>query len=307
MKKKTYLFALMAMALTLGSCSDNENGIGGETSKYITVSTSIGNMTRVATDAKGGQTFEEGDEISVYAWTGDATVAPETRERVVNNAINKLTNGSWVSTPQMLWKNNRDKHYFIGVYPTAAISDLSAGEYTFDVNKQTESDLLVAVNKDGLSYNVDEQQTVPLTFTHVMAKLVVNLTYKNQWGAEGPTVDKVVVGDAVKSATVNYLTKVVTPSAVAENKANFDMPALTANKQYASIIIPQDGVQKITVVIGGKNFIYDNGTPFKFESGKITTINLEVGRDIIKLGDVNISDWGSTGEPIKGEAYDLLS
>ena len=304
MKKKTYLFALMAMVLTLGSCSDNENGIGGETSKYITVSTSIGNMTRVATDANGGQTFEEGDEISVYAWTGDATVAPETRERVVNNAINKLTNGSWVSTPQMLWKNNRDKHYFIGVYPTAAISDLSTGEYTFDETKQVESDLLVAVNKDGLSYNVDEQQPVPLTFTHVMAKLVVNLTYKNQWGTEGPTVDKVAVGNAAKKATVNYLTKVVTPSAVAEDKADFDMPALTANKQYASIIIPQDGVQKITITIGGKDFIYDNGTPFKFESGKITIVNLEVGRDVIKLGDVNISDWGSTGEPIKGEAYD---
>ena len=304
MKKKTYLFALMAMVLTLGSCSDNENGIGGETSKYITVSTSIGNMTRVATDANGGQTFEEGDEISVYAWTGDATVAPETSERVVNNAINKLTNGSWVSTPQMLWKNNRDKHYFIGVYPTAAISDLTAGEYTFDVNKQTESDLLVAVNKDGLSYNVDEQQPVPLTFTHVMAKLVVNLTYKNQWGTEGPTVDKVAVGNAAKKATVNYLTKVVTPSAVAEDKADFDMPVLTANKKYASIIIPQDGVQKITITIGGKDFIYDNGTPFKFESGKITIVNLEVGRDVIKLGDVNISDWGSTGEPIKGEAYD---
>ena len=304
MKKKTYLFALMAMVLTLGSCSDNENGIGGETSKYITVSTSIGNMTRVATDANGGQTFEEGDEISVYAWTGDATVAPETRERVVNNAINKLTNGSWVSTPQMLWKNNRDKHYFIGVYPISAISDLSTGEYTFDETKQVESDLLVAVNKDGLSYNVDEQQPVPLTFTHVMAKLVVNLTYKNQWGTEGPTVDKVAVGNAAKKATVNYLTKVVTPSAVAEDKADFDMPALTANKQYASIIIPQDGVQKITITIGGKDFIYDNGTPFKFESGKITIVNLEVGRDVIKLGDVNISDWGSTGEPIKGEAYD---
>lgn len=304
MKTKTYLFVLMTMALALGSCSDNENGIGGETSKYITVSTSIGNMTRVATDANGDQTFEEGDEISVYAWTGDATVAPETSERVVNNAINKLTNGSWVSTPQMLWKNNRDKHYFIGVYPTKAISDLTAGEYAFDETKQVESDLLVAVNKDGLSYNADEQQTVPLTFTHVMAKLVVNLTYKNQWGTEGPTVDKVVVGDAVKSATVNYLTKVVTPSAVAEDKADFDMPALTANKQYASIIIPQDGVQKIIIVIDGKKFIYNNGTPFKFESGKITTINLEVGRDVIKLGDVNISDWGSTGEPIKGEAYD---
>ena len=301
MKKKTYLFALMAMALTLGSCSDNENGIGGETSKYITVSTSIGNMTRVATDEKGGQTFEEGDEISVYAWTGDATVAPETRERVVNNAINKLTNGSWISNPQMLWKNNRDKHYFIGVYPKKAISDLAAGEYVFDATKQVESDLLVAVNADGIT--AEGKQAVPLTFTHVMAKLLVNLTYKNQWGTEGPTVDKVVVGDAVKSATVNYLTKVVTPSAVAEDKANFDMPALTANKQYASIIIPQDGVQKITVVIGGKNFIYDNGTPFKFESGKVTTVNLVVGRDTITLNEVKITDW-ETSTPITGEAVD---
>ena len=298
MKKKTYLFALMAMALTLGSCSDNENGIGGETSKYITVSTSIGNMTRVATDEKGGQTFEEGDEISVYAWTGDATVAPETRERVVNNAINKLTNGSWVSTPQMLWKNNRDKHYFIGVYPISAISDLSAGEYTFDVNKQTESDLLVAVNKDGLSYNVDEQQTVPLTFTHVMAKLVVNLTYKNQWGGI-PTVEKVVVGNAAKEATINYLTKVVTPSTTA--KEDFSLPEITENTKYVSVIIPQEDVKQLTIVIGGKNFVYDNGTPFKLESGKITIVNLEVGRDEIKLGDVKITDW-ENGSTFSGEA-----
>lgn len=299
MKKKTYLFALMAMALTLGSCSDNENGIGGETSKYITVSTSIGNMTRVATDANGGQTFEEGDEISVYAWTGDATVAPETRERVVNNAINKLTNGSWISNPQMLWKNNRDKHYFIGVYPISAISDLSAGEYTFDETKQVESDLLVAVNKDGLSYNVDEQQPVPLTFTHVMAKLVVNLTYKNQWGTEGPTVDKVVVGNAAKKATINYLTKVVTPSTTA--KEDFSLPEITENTKYVSVIIPQEDVTQLTIVIDGKNFVYDNGTPFKLESGKITTVNLEVGRDEIKLGDVKITDW-ENGSTFSGEA-----
>ena len=298
MKKKTYLFALMAMALTLGSCSDNENGIGGETSKYITVSTSIGNMTRVATDEKGGQTFEEGDEISVYAWTGDATVAPETRERVVNNAINKLTNGSWVSTPQMLWKNNRDKHYFIGVYPISAISDLSAGEYTFDETKQVESDLLVAVNKDGLSYNVDEQQTVPLTFTHVMAKLVVNLTYKNQWGGI-PTVEKVVVGNAAKEATINYLTKVVTPSTTA--KEDFSLPEITENTKYVSVIIPQEEVTQLTIVIGGKNFVYDNGTPFKLESGKITKVNLEVGRDEIKLGDVKITNW-EDGSTFSGEA-----
>ena len=298
MRTKTYLFALMAMALTLGSCSNDENGIGGETSKYITVSTSIGNMTRVATDENGGQKFEEGDEISVYAWTGDATVAPETSERVVNNAINKLTNGSWVSTPQMLWKNNRDNHYFIGMYPTAAISDLTAGEYTFDVTKQEESDLLVAVNTDGISYNADEQQTVPLTFTHVMAKLVVNLTYKNQWGGI-PTVEKVIVGNAAKEATINYLTKAVTPSTTV--KEDFSLPEITENTKYVSVIIPQEEVKQLTIVVGGKNFIYDNGTPFKLESGKITTINLEVGRDEIKLGEVKISNW-EEGSTFNGEA-----
>ena len=298
MRTKTYLFALMAMALTLGSCSNDENGIGGETSKYITVSTTIGNMTRVATDENGGQKFVEGDEISVYAWTGDATVAPETSERVVNNAINKLTNGSWVSTPQMLWKNNRDNHYFIGVYPTAAISDLTAGEYTFDVTKQEESDLLVAVNTDGISYNADEQQTVPLTFTHVMAKLVVNLTYKNQWGGI-PTVEKVIVGNAAKEATVNYLTKAVTPSTTV--KEDFSLPEITENTKYVSVIIPQEEVKQLTIVVGGKNFIYDNGTPFKLETGKITTVNLEVGRDEIKLGEVKISDW-EDGSTFNGEA-----
>lgn len=303
MKKKTYLFALMAMALALGSCSDNENGIGGEASKYITVSTNIGSMTRVATDADGNQAFEEGDKISVYAWTGDATVVPPSDERVVNNAINKLTNGSWIATPQMLWKNNRDKHYFIGIYPTALISNLTAAKYTMDVNKQEESDLLVAVNKDGISYSAGTNQTVPLTFTHVMAKLVVNLTYKNQWGTEGPTVGSVMVGNAVRNATINYLTKVVSPSTADEDKANIELPAITANKQYASILIPQDGIQKITVKIGGTNYSYDNVTPFKFESGKITTVNLEVGRDGILLNDVKITNW-ETSTPINGEALD---
>lgn len=303
MKKKTYLFALMAMALALGSCSDNENGIGGEASKYITVSTNIGSMTRVATDADGNQAFEEGDKISVYAWTGDATVVPPSDERVVNNAINKLTNGSWIATPQMLWKNNRDKHYFIGIYPTALITNLTAAKYTMDVNKQEESDLLVAVNKDGISYSAGTNQTVPLTFTHVMAKLVVNLTYKNQWGTEGPTVGSVMVGNAVRNATINYLTKVVSPSTADEDKANIELPAITANKQYASILIPQDGIQKITVKIGGTNYSYDNVTPFKFESGKITTVNLEVGRDGILLNDVKITNW-EPSTPINGEALD---
>ena len=300
MRTKIYLFALMTMALTLGSCSDNDNGIGGEASKYITVSTSIGNMTRVATDENGGQKFVEGDEISVYAWTGDATVAPETSERVVNNSINKLTNGSWVSTPNMLWKNNRDKHYFIGVYPTAAISDLTAGEYTLDVTKQEASDLLVAVNTDGISYNADERQTVPLTFTHVMAKLIVNLQYRSQFGGT-PTVKSLVIQNAASDASVNFLTKAVTVATDAA-RADQSLIATKANEQYESIVVPQSGITKIAITIGEKQYIYTHTSDIKLESGKYTVVNLIVGRDEIILGDVSIDEWGEGDKITGGEA-----
>lgn len=300
MKTKYYIFALAAMTMTLGSCSDSENTTGTEAPKSITVSTSIGKMTRITTDEKGAQTFSEGDEISVYAWTGSADKVPAAAERVVNNAINKLTDKVWVATPQMLWKNNLDQHYFIGIYPTKNVDNLTADTYTFNAENQLASDLLVAVNVKGLSYTKDAKDAVKLDFTHVMAKMVVNLTYKNQWGGT-PTVKNVVVSDAVKEATINYLTKAVTPTATAQ--ADFEVPATVANTQYVSVLIPQNGIQKLAITIGDKTFIYDNGTPFNFESGKITTINLEVGRDQVILDEVKISDW-ENGSTFKGEAFD---
>lgn len=300
MKTKYYIFALAAMTMTLGSCSDSENTTGTEAPKSITVSTSIGKMTRITTDEKGAQAFSEGDEISVYAWTGSADKVPAAAERVVNNAINKLTDKVWVATPQMLWKNNLDQHYFIGIYPTKNVDNLTADTYTFNAENQLASDLLVAVNVKGLSYTKDAKDAVKLDFTHVMAKMVVNLTYKNQWGGT-PTVKNVVVSDAVKEATINNLTKAVTPTTTAQ--ADFEVPATVANTQYVSVLIPQNGIQKLAITIGDKTFIYDNGTPFNFESGKITTINLEVGRDQVILDEVKISDW-ENGSTFKGEAFD---
>lgn len=300
MKTKYYIFALAAMTMTLGSCSDSENTTGTEAPKSITVSTSIGKMTRITTDEKGAQAFSEGDEISVYAWTGSADKVPAAAERVVNNAINKLTDKVWVATPQMLWKNNLDQHYFIGIYPTKNVDNLTADTYTFNAENQLASDLLVAVNVKGLSYTKDAKDAVKLDFTHVMAKMVVNLTYKNQWGGT-PTVKNVLVSDAVKEATINYLTKAVTPTTTAQ--ADFEVPATVANTQYVSVLIPQNGIQKLAITIGDKTFIYDNGSPFNFESGKITTINLEVGRDQVILDEVKISDWAE-GSTFNGEAFD---
>lgn len=307
MKKGTFIFAAAAMMLSFSSCSEQDAATGSESAKLITVSTSIGHMTRMATDEKGAQTFTEGDEISVYAWTGSADVAPAAEARAVNNVINKLTGKVWVATPQMLWKNQKEKHYFIGIYPARKVEDLAADTHTLQADNQEASDLLIAVNTKGLSYENNASEPVQLDFSHVMAKIVVNLTFKNQWGGI-PEVKTVAVKDAAREATVNYLTKTITPKAADETitptaKTDLELPATTANTCYQSVIIPQNDIQQLAIIIGDKTFSYNHGTPFKFESGKITTINLEVGRDKVILDEVKISDW-ETGSTFSGEALD---
>ena len=182
MKAKYIISALAAVAVM--GCNKVENSPAPE---YITVSTNI--LSKVSTNADGSQIFTAGDKISVYAWTGDPASVPAVR--VVDNAINTLgTDGVWTAAPQMLWKNLVDKHYFIGVYPSHAASeaDLSAVKVSVDPADQLSSDVLVATE---LSGRIAENNPVLLSFSHVMAKVSIELSYRNQWGGGVPEVSAV--------------------------------------------------------------------------------------------------------------------
>lgn len=194
MSNRTSIIALAALALLAASCSnEHENGTV-ETAKYITLNTSIGTLSRTTTADDGTQVFEKDDAISVYAWTGTADVINPSG-LVVNNSINTYDGTStWTPAPQMLWKDMTSAHFFLGIYPAREVSDFTADAYTLDLTKSQEvNDLLVAVNtgtnKAGLTASAT---AVPLQFDHVMAKLIVNLTFRDQWGGtpDGKRNDK---------------------------------------------------------------------------------------------------------------------
>lgn len=306
MKRASICFSVVCAAIAVCGCN-KETGKSESQPKYITVTTNIVGMTRVTTNENGSQEFSNGDELSIYAWTGSSATAPAAKDRVVDNAINKLgSDGKWTSNPQMLWRNMNDEHFFIGIYPknTASVADLASADYTLDVAKQEQSDLLIATEFTGKTAS---NNPVPLTFDHVMAKVVVELSFRNQWGGGDPTVENVVLKNVSNSAKVNYLTKTVT--AGSSKEAELVLPEVTQNRKYNSIIIPQDGINIVVVKIGGKDFVYThnvNGAPkdFTFESGKFTTIKLIVGRNQIDLGDVVINDWKPGDVIDDGEAYD---
>lgn len=307
MNTKIKLLALSAAVLTLGACSDDNDNEAS--SKYITIATEIGTMTRVTTAADGTQNFAEGDSISVYAWTGDPTAAPAAGKRVVDNSVNTLTSGKWMAKPQMLWKDIATNHYFIAVYPSIARgmgldTDLTQYAYTLNTADQEASDLLVAVNTSGRSALDGD---VPLDFAHTMATVNVNLSFRNQWGTDSagnntkPTVSSVSLADAADGATVNLFSKAVT----ADNGSRKDIaiPEVEANSKYKTIFIPQGGVQRVVIVVGGKTYTYTHPTDIIFESGKITTVNLIVGRNEVVLGGLTISNWSSNPD-INGEAQE---
>lgn len=300
MKTKNIIKTSVAAALFVLAACTNDHEPGYAPAKEIRVDASIGQMTRVTTDGNESAS-EPGDRISVYAWLGADN---DMQRLVVDNSINTLGgDGTWTAEPQMLWADNTSDHYFLGIYPERnGATDYDADPYTLDFNNQTASDLLVA-----RTTAKPTGSAVKLEFEHVMAKLVVNLSFRNEW-TTAPEVAS-VTATACTEATVNYLENPVevTP-ATGQNLVVIPFTGTSAS--FAGIMIPgQSGFRTINVTLeNGKVYTYTHSADIDLQPGRYTTVNLVLGRDNIKLDDagISVSDW-ENGTSIDGaeanEAY----
>lgn len=266
------------------------------TSGDITINASVGAMTKVAYEGNA-TSFTSGDKISVYAWMGDATAIPV--KRVVDGVVNTFDGSAWTPASLMRWQNNTDAHYFLGISPVRTVSSFTADPYTLDPADYTGSDLLIATNVSGVK---SSDGAVALNFDHAMAKLNVNLRFRNQWTAT-PTVSSVKIA-AKTQATVDYLAKSVTATG---EQSSITVPAMTTAAtgfalSYSGLQVPQSGVKVITVTIDGKDFVYESTDDIPLVGGKYTTIGLIVGKDKIELGSISVNDWAAGADLPGGEA-----
>lgn len=285
------LFILSAAFVAVLSACNREEANAPGRGKEITVEAAIGTMSKVTTTGDAAA-FDTGDKIALYAWTGSATSVPA--EKVVNGVENTLgTDGKWTPASPMLWADMVTPHYFIGIYPSRAVTNFTADAYTLNPADYEASDLLVAVNTTGLKAS---ENPVSLTFDHMLAKMFVNLTFRNQWASE-PTVSAITV-TAKKTATADYLAKALTASGTAAPLA------LTkdSNAAWSGLQVSQAGVRTITISIEGKDYVFTHTEDIPLAKGKYTTVNLIVGRDKIELGSVSISNWVAGSTIDNGEA-----
>ena len=270
--------------------------------------------TKVAYDGNKA-TFEADDDLSFFAWVGDKTAIPA--ELVVNNVTNVLgTDGLWAPVRQMLWKDMVTDHYFMAVSPAREVKSFTEDPYTLDpaADKFQESDLLIAINDTGLKAN---DNPVQLTFDHAMAILNVNLKFHNQWTQGNPPSQTEITepliegveGTARDHATIDYIHKAVTATGewaqVAMNKVK--------NASWTTLMIPQSNFRFIYITLNGNDqwlggdgtYTFRSEEDIKLESGKVTTVNLIIGRDQITLDKdgIQITDWVSQGDPTEGEIF----
>ncbi len=304
MKTTIKILSLLAAALTACEPKDEPTNILTE---EITIHVGIQEQSKMNAPSKRriqtngmSSTFDTGDQIQVYGWTGDKTTVPANPPI---QAINTLQdNGDWQPDIQMLWQSQTAAHYFIGIYPVPAkpIGDFKADPYTLNLEDQVASDLLVAVSNDqGIVAN---NRGVDLTFKHMMAKIHVNLHLRTQvvdWKLEGVRY----FGD--KEATINYLTQQVNCGSYQyEPQKYFNLPALATpqsgyHASYETLVIPQTGVRRLDVRIAGYTYSYNGTEDIPLESGKITTVNLRVAKDNITLEGITVGDWHD-GTDIEG-------
>lgn len=303
---------IISLAL-LCAAACNKTGDNKEVSGAITVNAGI-RETKVAYDGNKSS-FVAGDNLSLFAWIGDKTAIPNTL--VVKNVTNTLgSDGLWTPETQMLWYDMFTDHYFMAVSPARTVTSFTADPYVLDpaAAKYQESDLLISVNDAGLKAN---DNPVELTFDHAMATLNVNLSFHNQWTEGNPpsqteiteALIKSVTATAKKNATIDYIHKAVT--------ATGDNAALAMNKiqnaSWTTLMVPQAGFRVITIALEGNDaWLGGNGTyvfnapqDIQLESGKVTSVNLIIGRDQITLDKdgITITDWASQGDAFNGEVF----
>lgn len=283
---------LAALGLMAAACSSDESAPAQQEAKYITIEASIGNMTR-ATTTGNSAVFDAGDGVTLYAWTGSTSAVPA--DKVVDGVVNTLgDDGKWTPATPMLWADMVTPHYFLGIYPAHMVSDFTADPYTLDPADYEASDLLVARQLSGLTAT---QNPVSLTFDHAMAKLYVNMNFRNQW--DQTPVISACEATAANACTIDYMAQTYAAGEQSTIPMTADDVQTGYASTYSSIMIPQTGFRTVAITIDGQQYTYTHAEDIPLEAGKYTTLNLIVGRNKIEVGSVSINDW-TEGTTISG-------
>ena len=278
------------------------------------------------TGGTGGTELTDGSvDVFWVKQTEGATLSTVTKDNYATTSTYNATERKWINDPALYWDNGTDRYYFRGLakQEDSAIKSYkpTSGDYSFDVEHGT--DLLWATTPkhtgniedggtkeyaEGVAIN-PRTGNVPLRFDHAMSQISFKL--QTTTGADKVDLDGATLSLAqvVGKGTIEPANGKITPSAVAEDKA--DLPLTTAS----SIVVPQTLTDEMILTIRLKNDVStykialkncqltDGTAVTTWEGGKHYTYTITLKKEAVQLiafvknwekvevsGDANL-DW----------------
>lgn len=278
--KKIFILSAMA-ALVMSSCSkDNE--------EPTIASNQMQFVAEYPTTRATATAFEAGDAMGVFVTQheGESALPLQISGNYANNVQSTFDGSKWVNSPAIYWTDGKFDVYAYYPYDKPA----SVDEYLFSV----ELDQSTPETADALSgyeasdflwakaTGISKMDAVPLSFSHKMSKVVINLLKGEDYEGDIPADAVVRVHNTTPTAVVDIASGVVT-------KFGYDSAkSITAKKVsdgvYAAIIVPQRLENKmplVEVLSHGVSYLVES--KFVFRSGTQHTINLTLNNNPDKV------------------------
>ena len=274
---KQIILILTTVSFLFSGCSKQE--LDELNSEEMRFTASYPTTTRAT-----GAAFETDDAMGVYVtqYDGDMPVPLQLSGNYTNNAKTIFNGSIWKSSPVIYWEEGKFDVY--AYYPYTNITSVDEYPFTVALDQSTEENSNVLSGYEASDFlwakatGISRMASVPLTFTHKMSKLVINLIKGTDYSGDIPADAMVRIHNTVPAAIVDLTSGVVTKNGYESAQS------ITAKKVsdgiYTAIIVPQRlDTKRPLVEILSKGVSYLIESSFVFKAGTQHTINITLNNN----------------------------
>ena len=290
--------ALLLTTALVASCTQEELPSASRQKEVVKITASIGAGpgSRV-TRTEDNYAFEQGDAFHIVGWYGESA----NTDTWFNDAVCTYSGTQWTAQPMLYWQNGENlTHHFLAWYPTSfadsKITKLDA--IPFELSGDEEKDDVLYAKWSGTQ---PDNNTLPLTFNHLMARFDLNLVFNSEDYPTTPTDISAQI-EVVKTATINLLadSPAFTPGSTKTEVSltGKSSPAEGMAWSGYTVVVPGQDIKACKVTLSftadgeKKSLTYTHGESLLFQSGKRTVLKLTVNKNKIEglVGVVPDSD-----------------
>ena len=292
MKKHIYI-GIAALALSLVSCQ-KEEATPSIDPNAVRVTATVGDDVLSRSNPNGASPddrakFNDGDDISISAEGQDAK-------------IHTLSGDVWSPAENKYLTWATETMTFNAFYPTTTGTSMT--EFTLPTDQTTAENIAAAdyMTFSGSKTKPADGNAVSLAFARKTARVIVKITGFGDEFETTATISNLYIYSGAKffggnDGTPTRITPLVVASAEGTGKKG---------TTYTALVVPiyGDANTSFLGVTVGEKVLTVKGIP-ALEAAKSYTYNLTIGKDVVTVGSVEVSDW-ATGTAISGDTEEFI-